>query len=212
MFYKDLLKGILLIFGTLCIAGVIFLMYLNIDLSTNSELAGNVLHLDIINTQNHLVNLAIFTNSQEIEAAILKPKAEQKFTINLEKGKNLVEIKSGASVKYSKEIEISDTAGESNLNFNIGYNKEIKLNTPAEIVLSVCNSGADTSLTTEVYINRAYTIDNSEKTKQVSTNSCSDFPFIINPLIEGKQKIGFHIYNNSNNINEEISFDLEINR
>jgi len=210
MFSRKIIQGSLFIFIILCLLSLIFLLSVNKDISVNSTLLGNNLKLDIKNIQSHINNIEIINNGKVIDSYTINPNENKESIIKLSKGKNFLEIKSNYNVIYSKEVEIKDSENMSNLNFNIGY-KELKINTPTEITLAICNPEITTSLTTEVYNNIKFTFDTKEKTKQIEVGGCSEFPFIITPLETGTIKIVFHIYNETNNINEEISFDLKVN-
>jgi hypothetical protein len=209
MFSRKILQGSLFIFIILCLLTLIFLLYLNKDIKVDSTLVGNNLKLDIKNTQSHINYIEVINNGTVVESYSIKPNENKESTIKLSKGKNLLEIKSNYNVIYSKEVEIKDSDNTSSLNFNVSY-KDLKLKESTELVLLVCNPESPTSLTVEIYENNKFSFGTKEKTKQIEMGGCSEFPFIITPLEKGTHKTIFHIYNESNNINEEISFDLKV--
>ena len=210
MFSKKILQGALLIFLILVFISAIILIFINKDLDVKAELKDNSLELKMKNTQNHIItNIFVILNNKKEENFSLNPGEEKIININLLKGKNVLEVKAAGVQKFYKEIDLKDFKGPNFLNFNISY-KELKKDISTEVILSICNSSDDLGLTTEVYKNDALKITDTEKTKIIEKDKCENFSFIITPKQQGKNKIYFHIFNETNNVDEEINFDLEV--
>ncbi|MDD4983756.1 MAG: hypothetical protein PHH82_02875 [Candidatus ainarchaeum sp.] len=210
MFSKKILQGALLIFLILVLVSVLVLLFINKDLDVKAELKEDSLELKMTNTQNHIItNIFVTLNGEKGENFSLNPGEQKTVNITLAKGKNILEVNAAGVQKFYKEVDLKDFKGFNYLNFNISY-KELKKDISTEIMLSICNTGDDIGLTTEVYKNEGFEINDTEKTKIIEKDKCEDFSFIIIPKLQGTNKIFFHIFNEANNIDEEINFDLKV--
>jgi len=210
MISKKHIQGLLLIFLILVAVCIAFLLFFNPAIKAELELKNNMVEIKVENTQNHISPLFITLNDIIIKEFTLQPREKQTFEIMLKSSENNIEVRNEAQVFLSKDISLKDVDNTNALSFNISY-KEMKLDTTNEIILNICNPNKDISLTTEIYENANFTLNEKEKTKIVEQDTCNDFSFVIIPTQSGSNLLTFHIFNVSNNINEEVGFNIIVN-